>query len=271
MISITKANAILKNLFGVEGSTLSRPSAVYLGLSATKPKNTGGNLDEPTTVTNANYSRQIVGGTDAKTTYFNSNSAAGGKISNTSEIKFNTAKAAYGKKMNYWFLSESLSGGSAFLWGRLKDVLFEKATRDFETNSAISNTYKFETDVEDLLNMAADTDYVVWWRNPNDSEDAGKEYDVKSTEYSKDGKTYIHIGNPMFKGGTDDGTPFGVLYKQETVGAETTGHIEIYSKMVGTKFEVAVYGLGIDVKKATVPTFYQGELTASIEVQTDND
>ena len=118
--------------------------------------------------------------------------------------------------------------------------------------------------------MADDTDYVVWWRNTTDTEDNGKEYDVKSSLFEKDGVTYVHVGNPVVKGEADDGTPFAILYSQTTEDAVTTGHIKIYSTALGTSFEVAVYGLGIDVKKATVPTFYSGELTASIEVQTDN-
>ena len=98
-----------------------------------------------------------------------------------------------------------------------------------------------------------------------------KEYDVKSTEYVKDGTTYVHLGNPVVKGGDDDGTPFAVLYKQVTSGADTTGTIRIYSTVAGAQFEVAVYGLGIEVKKATVPTFYKDELTASIQVQTEEN
>ena len=270
MISISKANAILNNLFGVENSTMNRPASVYLGLSETKPNNSGGNITEPTN-TGCAYERKLVGGVDSKEVFFNASAANGGVISNTAEIKFNTAKAAYGKKMNYWFLASGRYD-NAFLWGRLKDVRFEKKTRSCAATDEISTTTKFEADVEsaELLNMASGTDYVVWWKNINDSNDKGKEYDVKSSEYVKGGKTYIHIGNPMFNGGEDDGTPFAVLYKQETVGAETTGHIEIYSKEISTSVEVAVYGLGIDVKKATVPTFYAGELQASVEVQTDN-
>ena len=226
-------------------------------------------IDGEPTAENCGYTRVLVGGVNEDIEYFSTSAAKDGKISNTDEIKFNTAKVAYGKKMMYWFLSEgSYKSDKAFLWGRLKDVLFEKETKAFSEKDS-TNAYVVSQQVDDLLNMANDTDYVVWWKNPSDTKDSGKEYDVKSTEYVKDGKTYIHLGNPLVKGGTDDGTPFAVLYNQETEGAETKGYIKIYSTKSGS-FEVALYGLGIDVKKATVPTFYTGELTASIEVQADN-
>lgn len=270
MISKSKATEILKNLFGVDSSTMNRPQNVYLGLSAEKPDASGYVGEGEPTAAGCEYVRILVGGVNAKETFFNTSAAKDGKISNTAEIKFKTAKAAYGKKMMYWFLSEGSSKSNpAFLWGRLKDVLLEKGTKAF-TETDATNKYVFSQEVDDLLNMADNTDYVVWWRNPSDTKDAGKEYDVKSTTYTTGGKTYIHLGNPVVKGGTDDKTPFAVLYNQETEGAETKGYIKIYSIMPGN-FEVAVYGLGIDVKKATVPTFYDGELTASIEVQTDEN
>lgn len=274
MISTSKATEILNNLFGVTNSTMNRPAKVYLGLSATKPEADGTikvankETDGEPTAENCQYSRRLVGGIDSKEVYFDSTAAEKGVISNTAEIKFNTAKAAYEKKMMYWFLSSD-STGAAFLWGRLKDVLFEKATKTFSEKDD-TNAYVVNLQVDDLMNMKGATDYVVWWRNANDPKDKGKEYDVKSTEYTKNNTAYIHLGNPVVKGGADDGTPFAILYKQVTVGADTTGHISIYSTKPGS-FEAAVYGLGIEVKKATVPTFYDGELTASIEVQTDED
>jgi hypothetical protein len=71
----------------------------------------------------------------------------------------------------------------------------------------------------------------------------------------------------VFSGGEkDEEKPFGILYNETTSGVETTGNLIIYSLTGEGTHEMAIYALGIEVKKATVPTFYEYELQASIDV-----
>lgn len=264
MISNTYANNILSALAGK--SAFPAPANVYLGLSATQPALSNGAVGgEPASVNS--YARVLVGGTSTAGKAANGfGSAADGEISTSKEIKFNTAKEDYPDKLNYWFLSENETKGSAaYMWGRIKDVLREKKDfAGFAVAADLSGYYSASETSEELLGLKEGETYIVYWGDTN------KEYEGAATLYSKDGTSYIALGNPVFYGGEDDGTtPFGLLYTESTTGTETTGTVKIYSKTGEGSHKVAIYGLGIQVKNKTVPTFYAGELTVKIDTKTE--
>ena len=93
----------------------------------------------------------------------------------------------------------------------------------------------------------------------------GKEYEEVATRYEKDGASYIGLGNAVAYGGSNDGKEFAILYNESTDGVDTVGHLTVYATAGVAVHEVAVYAVGITVKKATVPTFYKGELQVSID------
>ena len=238
MISTTKANAILKVLTGQE--TLTKPSSVWLGLSASQPAADGSGLAEPAT---GNYERVEVGGSCAVNAF---SVPAEGIVSNTKEIKFNTARQAYGNKMMYWFLSESKTG-SAILWGIVKDVLKEKSTLSGFTVDGEGYSYTETLDSESLLKLKEGEKYIIYWD--------GKEYEyVAQTQDS-----YLVLG--------DEKDGLGLMYTETSTGTQTTGTLKFITSDAAGQHTVAIYGLGIDVKKETVPTFYAGELKASIDVE----
>lgn len=120
MISNAYANKILNMLTGVKDEIV-MPQYVYLGLSETEPsKSTGTVTGEPTV---NSYERKIVGGSSGTKHFIddNNNCASGGIITNKKEIQLKTAREAYGKKMNYWFLSDSKTG-AANIWGTINEV-----------------------------------------------------------------------------------------------------------------------------------------------------
>lgn len=121
MISQEKANQILNNLTG--RSEMTALSSVYLGLSATEPKASNGEVTgEPSAEAAPSYARAIVGGSKAGDRNAFSVSASGGIIKNQSEIQMAAARQAWGK-MNYWFLSvNEARGTNAFLWGNLYNI-----------------------------------------------------------------------------------------------------------------------------------------------------
>ena len=118
MISQDKAAQILSALTG--RSTMERLTNVYLGLSATEPKASDGEVTgEPTAEAAASYARRLVGGTNSGNDNAFANAPAGGIIKNSKEIQMAAARQEWGK-MNYWFLSSSQGRGTnAFLWGDL--------------------------------------------------------------------------------------------------------------------------------------------------------
>lgn len=127
MISNNYANKILNTIVGYSDS-ISMPSVVYLGLCTTEPnRETGAVSDEPPTqiveddkTVTTGYQRKKVGGsTLSSDSKFGV--ATNGKIINQNEIQMKTARRPWGK-LNYWFLSESASGGVANIWGEVKGV-----------------------------------------------------------------------------------------------------------------------------------------------------
>lgn len=258
MISKTKSSLILNALMGVNNS-FTAPSNVYLGLCAREPDATTGALTdagEPTSV--ASYSRKQVGGTSTSAVKFFGASSNSGIIKNSMEVQLKTAREDYPEKIGYWFLSES-STGAAYLWGRIKDVLSETKTVEGFLAENTYNTYTASVVCDELLGLKVGTTYVVTWD--------GVEYDEVAELYEKDGVSYIRLGNPLISGGeNDEEKPFGILYNESTTGTETVGTMTLYSVTGEGTHTVAIYGIGIEVKKATVPTFYENELQASIDV-----
>jgi hypothetical protein len=113
MISNTYANKILNHLCGMPES-LGQPDALYLGLCSEEPAATNGAVtgqpDAPS------YARVIVGGRNY-TNHFDG--ADQGKITNSKEIQFKTARTAWGE-MKYFFLSTSATG-NAIMWGEINN------------------------------------------------------------------------------------------------------------------------------------------------------
>lgn len=113
MISNTYANKILNHLCG-NNENLAQPDALYLGLCANEPNAADGAVTGQPTA--PSYARVIVGGKNY-TNHFGS--AVDGKITNSLEIQFKTARTAWGN-MKYFFLSTSATG-NAIMWGQIND------------------------------------------------------------------------------------------------------------------------------------------------------
>ena len=273
MIAKTYASNILNTLLGASGSTLSAPSKVYIGLCAHEPdndKNPGSLADagEPASV--KSYSRVEVSGTNASKKFFSG--ASKGVIVNSDDIQFKSARQNYPETMHYWFLSTGdlsrtedgnvTNQPNAFLWGKIKDVLFDKQeVEGFAAVSGQTGVYCASVKNDISLDLADDTDYVVYWDGTVDEKENGVEFEVKSTTYTNGDTSYIKLGD-------FNNTPFEILYNESTDGSEVAYNVNIYyrSDTAISKCKVAIYGVdGIEVKKATVPTFYAGELQASID------
>lgn len=254
MISNTYSNKVLNALMGV--SSFTSLSNVYLGLCENEPDVATGSLAnaaEPTSV--ASYERKMVSGTGSSSSkYFSS--AVSGIIKNNEEIQLKTAREDYPGKINYWFLSET-SSGSAYMWGRIKDVLSDTKTVTGFMSESTYNTYVASATTEDLIDFKEGETYIVTWDDT--------EYEETAHVYEKDGVSYIRLGNALVSGGESDGKPFGILYSVSTTGTDTTGNLTIYSLTGEASHTVALYGVGIVIKKATVPTFYEGELQARLD------
>lgn len=113
MISNAYANKILNHLCGK--TDLPQPGSLYIGLCDAEPDASAGTVTGEPAATS--YGRVLVGGNDQKS-YFGTANA--GKIANTAEIQFKTARTAWGV-MKYFFLSQSATG-PAIMWGELKDL-----------------------------------------------------------------------------------------------------------------------------------------------------
>lgn len=126
MISNSCASNILNFICGVKDN-MTIPEKVYLGLCSEMPSSAGAITGEPYTNPNVidengqakttTYARVLVSGTEMQPKRFGL--ASNGKISNSEEIQFKACRKVPFGKMNYFFLSTSQAGGSAFLWGEL--------------------------------------------------------------------------------------------------------------------------------------------------------
>lgn len=286
MIPKTIANKILDWRFGVSRTPLNPPSAVYLGLCAVEPNHDNGNLvdcREPIKDVedrDTGYARERVGGIGTSTTNKDGNTtwadtdfmnkyfstAANGVISNSvDEIKMKTALRAYPEKINYWFLTDqaTVGGGNAFIWGEVKDVMYEKTQLKF-SGTETTGVVESKVTLESSLLLMPGQEYIVYWANIVDGkEDSPIEYHVKCE----------NAGNLGYKLTQTDGydkPPFEIWYKM-TIDADDSNKavytltVQYGSSTTDDKI-VGIYSKGITVNKATVPTFYKGELKASIDV-----
>ena len=249
------------------------------------------------------YERQLVGGYAQNEDKDNSNRAfyesglGGGVIENTSEIQFPTAKKAYGKKMKYWFLSSSQSGSTAYLWGEIKDILYKETTTDLVYDADTGLKY-VEFVIDDPFSLGIEDECVVVWDD--------KEYTVPVTIVERYGRNeilntedpntkYVYLGSHLLDkelNGREDAItpndyPFAISYKIQPINPKTSDRVEITQASEGrlrfytfssadiskeedliipSSHKIGLYGKGIEVKQSTVPTFYPGELKASIDV-----
>lgn len=280
MISKTYASKILNSLIGVKAAkttngtdnTLGFTENVYLGLCAEEPnKDTGAltNNNEPIDTTDVKYGysrKQVSGSNDTATSQYFA-TASGGTISNSSEIQFNTAKNDYPQKINYWFLAPA-STGAAFLWGEIKDVMSSELTASnfSQVKDASSmlpegddrDVYSTTITLDDTLSFKTTEKYIIAWD--------GKDY--KNLIPSVQGNTTV-LGNSLFTGGADNEVPFVIAYNNEEVntgeGIVNKGKLTVYS-FDPNQHTIDIYALGINVKKNTVPTFFEKQLKASIDV-----
>jgi hypothetical protein len=249
MISKTYASKILNMLTGASSTNiLEDPSVVHLGLCANEPDATNGSLAnaaEPTSV--ASYERKIVGGSDQTVTRLFGSSANSGVVKNSKEIQMKTAREAYPNKMNYWFLSAGPTG-NAYIWGRIKHILGEKTTVEGFTLNSDNTTYSASITFEDIFELQDSVAYIVSFDD--------KEYETIAYTH----ESSIALGNHLEAGDDDKKPPFTIVYNNET------GEATIQTLKEDASHVVAIYGIGIDIKKSTVPTFYENELQASIDV-----
>lgn len=237
---------------------------------------------------------------DADRKYF-STTAGGGIIKNTTEIQFSTAKYDYPAKMNYWFLSEGKSG-YPFLWGKIKDIFHETTDAtgpaildQIDTEKGNRKYKEYIIPHEKIFSISDNEPLIVTWE--------GKDYDVTAKLVERLGKNeildsedtdpylikYIYFGNKDFDSELPEGEvilPFAMSYKiqkvQDDNGDGSTlsitqrseGRLRVYSfdskdyesDEAYPSHNFGLYGLGITIPAATVPTFYAGQLQASLDV-----
>ena len=331
MISQSYATKILRTLFGTQhietptsssvdkvttanSSYLTINEKVYLGLSNEAPGAALGTIpanSEPISELDVNvstpgktgYERQLVGGYGQNEDKDNSNRAfydsglAGGVIENTSEIQFPTAKKAYGKKMKYWFLSNSQSGSTAYLWGEIKDILYKETTADlvYDPNTGLKYV---EFVIDDPFSLGAEDECIVVWDDEEHSVPVTivERYGRNEILDTEDPNTkYVYLGSHLLDKNLNgiegaiakNDYPFAVSYKIQPINPKASDRVEITQASEGrlrfytfsnaetekeedlikpSTHKIGLYGKGIEVKQSTVPTFYPGELKASIDV-----
>ena len=237
MISTSKKNEILDALVG--NSAVTQPTAVFMGLSAVEPAKDGTISGEPTSI--ISYKRVRLGGSgvDAVSWYFEG--AEAGVIKNSKEIQFQSARETYPNKIYYWFLSIKEKAGekydAAYMWGKIKKIMVEK-----QTFTGVSTTIV----LEDAVELIAGNTYIISFND--------KDYELQAFE------AVIDSDNDSTGIGfeTGDGL-FSIIIGND----EKT--IQITTTSVEETNAFAIYESGIEVKKATVPTFYEGELEISFD------
>lgn len=246
MISKVKASSLLNNLVGL--TDLSASSAVYLGLCSAEPAHDNGAITgEPVGV--GGYGRKTV--VSSRSSEFFGQSSNNGIITNKKEIQMPTALEDYPEKITHWFLSGSLSG-DAYMWGIIKDVLREPELVEGFADAGVPGVHGVAITSRNLLDLVEGEKYIVLWD--------GEEYEVEAKV-----TTYGEM-NGISLGELED-VPFGVFYSEVTDGLNTNATFILGSTdLEATEHTFAIYGIGINVKKATVPTFYANQLKASIDV-----
>lgn len=112
-ITKSTANAVVNHLVGRTQSA-SIASTVYLALSTTAPTLAGGNVTEPS---GNGYARKLLGNYSQSYTQL-MGAAADGESSNTQEIHFNKATAAWGT-ITHVCLFSAVTGGTLLAYGAL--------------------------------------------------------------------------------------------------------------------------------------------------------
>lgn len=236
MISLSKVKTILNALAGVSSTNLSSlcPSVVYLGLCSNKPSDEGEITGEPFATDNG-YERKKISGTGAEKLekYFSETSTC--KISNNKEIQFKTARKDFPAKINYWFLSTS-STGTAYAWGLIKKTIVDNRSVEGAEATIV---------LEDTVNLELGQTYIISFND--------KEYELQAFE------KVIQSGNDStgiaFE--AEDGL-FSIVFEADLQTVHITTSSDKPSNNIG------IYEKGIEVKKATVVTFYENDLEISL-------
>ena len=196
----------------------------------------------------------------------------GGKIYNRVELQFNSAKADYPKDIKYWFISSSPNLNEALMWGEIKQVLFSGKENDEPTITNEDNCIFLTWELNDPFSLAENQEYIIHWGKNEDN----KIMEYKSTAYTHtlDGIQYTCIGNANLIGeanqNSDEKLPFFIKYNifiepTTNVTKGTISFIQPNTEPTMSKQNINLFQLGINVKKATVPTFYAEALQASID------
>jgi hypothetical protein len=168
--------------------------------------------------------------------------------------------------MQYWFLTDSKTGGNAILWGTVKDVLqdnieiVDNANRSYDDQTKRTNaTFKdmniitFEDGQEYIISVkektSSDSDLITF----------------------KDEKCTANIDKDSIVTLT---TSTGIEIKYHTATKENSTALEgifniSYEGQPKNQTIINIYKEGITVEKNTVPTFFKGELSASIDATTN--
>lgn len=272
MISKSKASEILNWLFGTSNSTLSSSNALYIGLckNAIPEDGTLSNAGEPS---HSSYTRtQIKSSSSTSINSFFESVSDSYEIANTKEIKFNTAQEDWGL-MNYWFLTYSgtKNQGNAILWGTVKDVLqdgieLKNTNAEVKNNTAVAvlegkNVITFENNVAYILSIEE--------QNTADDELVAREDEKCVAKITTDASKGNIVKFTNAKGDVE----IQYYTKNKTNSTALEGVFEIKYPLtekgsIKQQFNISIYGQGINVEKNTVPTFFAGELKASIDAVT---
>ena len=109
----TYANNILSVIFGKTAS-LPAPKKVYLALSSNDPEADGGSFTE---LSGGGYARVLISNLEESYPNLMGN-ASGRAISNTAQINWNKATAAW-KDIKGWALYDAPSGGNQIYYGKI--------------------------------------------------------------------------------------------------------------------------------------------------------
>lgn len=272
MISKSKASEILNWLFGTSNSSLSSSGALYVGLckNAIPADGTLSSAGEPS---QDSYTRtQIKSSLSSATNNFFDSISDSYEIVNTKEIKFDTAQEDWGL-MNYWFLTDSgtKNQGNAILWGTVKDIL-QDGIELTNSNATIANgTATATLTGKNVITFENNVAYILSIEEKDTSDgnlvaredekcvatiitDENKGNIVKFTNAKKDVEIQYYTKNK--ENSTALEGVFEIKYPLAPGGS------------IKQQFNINIYGQGINVERNTVPTFFAGELKASIDAVT---
>ena len=196
-----------------------------------------------------------------------------GSILVSEEIKFNTAQEDWGL-MNYWFLtnSEAKNDGKAILWGNVKDVLQDGIELTNSNATIVDGSAVATLEGKNVITFENNTAYIL---SIEEQDAAGDELIAREDE-----KCVAQITTDASKGNivkfTNAKGDVEIQYytKNKANSTALEGVFEIKypltekSGSIKQQFNINIYGQGINVEKNTVPTFFAGELKASIDAVT---